>query len=44
MALHGQWRGLNLLYPMERLFEAYVARQLRRQLPLRSWPENSIER
>ncbi|WDO02207.1 McrC family protein [Aeromonas allosaccharophila] len=33
MALHGQWRGLSLLYPMERLFEAYVARQLRRQLP-----------
>ncbi|MEV3813651.1 McrC family protein [Aeromonas allosaccharophila] len=33
LALHGQWRGLSLLYPMERLFEAYVASKLKSQLP-----------
>lgn len=32
-ALAGQQHGLSLLFPMEKLFEAYVARWLRRHLP-----------
>ncbi|MDH1896533.1 McrC family protein [Aeromonas caviae] len=32
MALHGEWRGISLLFPMERLFERYVEVCLRRQL------------
>lgn len=32
MALHGEWRGISLLFPMERLFERYVEAALRRQL------------
>ncbi len=29
----GQWRGTSLLFPMERVFEAYVEAMLRRALP-----------
>ncbi|WP_429064215.1 McrC family protein [Aeromonas veronii] len=32
LALHGEWRGISLLFPMERLFERYVEACLRRQL------------
>ncbi|WP_446905165.1 McrC family protein [Aeromonas veronii] len=32
MALRGEWRGISLLFPMERLFERYVEAGLRRQL------------
>lgn len=31
-ALHGEWRGISLLFPMEKLFERYVEAGLRRQL------------
>ena len=34
MALRGEWRGISLLFPMERLFERYVEAGLRRQLQL----------
>lgn len=34
IALAGDFQGLSLLFPMEKLFEHYVARWLRRQLPL----------
>ncbi len=33
MALLGDTQGLSLLFPMEKLFERYVAAHLRRQLP-----------
>ena len=29
----GEWRGMSLLFPMEKLFEHYVAYHLRRNLP-----------
>lgn len=32
MALRGEWRGISLLFPMEKLFERYVEAGLRRQL------------
>lgn len=32
LAVAGEWRGISLLFPMERLFEQYVETQLRRQL------------
>jgi 5-methylcytosine-specific restriction enzyme subunit McrC len=32
MAVSGQWRGISLLFPMEELFEKYVALWLRRHL------------
>jgi 5-methylcytosine-specific restriction enzyme subunit McrC len=31
-AVHGDWRGISFLFPMERLFEGYVDRWLRRRL------------
>jgi len=31
-ALHGEWRGISLLFPMEKLFEHYVEECLRSQL------------
>ena len=31
-ALHGEWRGISLLFPMEKLFERYVETSLRGQL------------
>jgi 5-methylcytosine-specific restriction enzyme subunit McrC len=33
LSLLGEWRGLSLLFPMEKLFERYVEACLRRQLP-----------
>lgn len=33
LALMGDTQGLSLLFPMEKLFESYVARWLRKQLP-----------
>ena len=33
LSLVGDWRGLSLLFPMERLFERYVGACLRRSLP-----------
>ncbi|WEE21415.1 McrC family protein [Aeromonas caviae] len=32
LALRGEWRGISLLFPMERLFERYVEACLRQQL------------
>ncbi|MGY4663590.1 5-methylcytosine-specific restriction enzyme subunit McrC [Pseudomonas chlororaphis] len=32
LAVSGQWHGMSLLFPMERLFEQYVAAWLRRNL------------
>lgn len=31
-AVHGDWRGISFLFPMERLFEEFVARWTHRQL------------
>jgi 5-methylcytosine-specific restriction enzyme subunit McrC len=31
-AVHGDWRGISFLFPMERLFEDYVARWMHRKL------------
>jgi 5-methylcytosine-specific restriction enzyme subunit McrC len=33
LAVHGGWKGLSLLFPMEKLFERYVAAILRKRLP-----------
>lgn len=33
LALAGEFQGMSLLFPMEKLFERYVARWLRQQLP-----------
>lgn len=33
MAVSGNWRGISLLFPMEKLFEVYVARKLKSALP-----------
>lgn len=33
IAVHGAWRGISLLFPMEKLFERYVAAALQRHLP-----------
>ena len=33
MALHGQWHGMSMLFPMERLFERFVEASMRRVLP-----------
>ncbi|MBO3274103.1 McrC family protein [Pseudomonas schmalbachii] len=32
LAVSGQWQGMSMLFPMEKLFECYVERWLRRQL------------
>ncbi len=32
IAGHSDWRGMSLLFPMDRLFEAYVADRLKKQL------------
>ncbi|MBG6310998.1 McrC family protein [Pseudomonas aeruginosa] len=32
VAVTGQWQGMSLLFPMEKLFESYVERWLRQQL------------
>lgn len=32
IAVTGQWQGMSLLFPMEKLFESYVERWLRQQL------------
>jgi 5-methylcytosine-specific restriction enzyme subunit McrC len=34
LAVAGQWQGISLLFPMEKLFERYVEAWLRRSLPL----------
>lgn len=34
LAITGEWQGISLLYPMEKLFERYVAAWLRRTLPV----------
>ncbi|WP_010116908.1 McrC family protein [Acinetobacter sp. P8-3-8] len=34
VSTHGNWRGMSLLFPMEKLFENYVAYHLRRNLIL----------
>jgi 5-methylcytosine-specific restriction enzyme subunit McrC len=36
LALAGEWRGVSLLFPMEKLFERTVASALRRTLPPRA--------
>jgi 5-methylcytosine-specific restriction enzyme subunit McrC len=36
LAVSGNWHGISLLFPMERLFEGYVESALRRQLPVGS--------
>jgi 5-methylcytosine-specific restriction enzyme subunit McrC len=33
VSTQGEWRGMSLLFPMEKLFEHYVAYHLRRALP-----------
>ncbi|WP_313285471.1 MULTISPECIES: McrC family protein [Stutzerimonas stutzeri group] len=33
IAVAGDWRGMSLLFPMEKLFECYVEAWLRKQLP-----------
>lgn len=33
MALQGQWHGMSMLFPMEKLFERFVEAALRRALP-----------
>ncbi len=33
LAVHGEWQGISLLFPMEKLFERYVEVALRRRLP-----------
>jgi 5-methylcytosine-specific restriction enzyme subunit McrC len=33
LAVAGEWQGVSLLFPMEKLFERYVAATLRRALP-----------
>lgn len=33
LAVSGDWRGISMLFPMEKLFEKYVEVLLRRQLP-----------
>jgi 5-methylcytosine-specific restriction enzyme subunit McrC len=33
VSTQGEWRGMSLLFPMEKLFEHYVAYHLRRNLP-----------
>jgi len=32
VTVQGDWRGISLLFPMEKLFESYVAAQLKKQL------------
>jgi 5-methylcytosine-specific restriction enzyme subunit McrC len=32
IAVSGEWQGMSLLFPMEKLFEKYVERCLRQQL------------
>lgn len=34
MAVHGDWYGISLLFPMEILFECFVETSLRRHLPI----------
>lgn len=34
LAISGEWKGMSLLFPMEKLFERYVAACLRDSLPL----------
>ena len=33
LAVHGNWRGISFLFPMEKLFERYVEARLRNALP-----------
>lgn len=33
VSTQGEWRGMSLLFPMEKLFEHFVAYHLRRGLP-----------
>lgn len=33
LSVHGTWRGVSMLFPMEKLFERYVEAALRRALP-----------
>lgn len=33
LAVHGDWRGISFLFPMEKLFERYVEARLREALP-----------
>lgn len=33
LSVHGAWRGISMLFPMEKLFERYVEAALRRTLP-----------
>ncbi len=33
VSTHGSWRGMSLLFPMEKLFEYYVAHHLKKALP-----------
>lgn len=33
LAVHGEWQGISMLFPMERLFERYVEVLLRQRLP-----------
>lgn len=37
LAVAGDWRGISLLFPMERLFEQYVEACLREQLPAEAY-------
>jgi 5-methylcytosine-specific restriction enzyme subunit McrC len=34
LAVQGEWRGISMLFPMERLFESYVATELNREAAL----------
>lgn len=45
LSVSGDWRGISLLFPMERLFEQYVEVLLRRQLPAHAklLPQRSSE-
>jgi 5-methylcytosine-specific restriction enzyme subunit McrC len=36
-AVAGAFRGISLLFPMEKLFESYVEKQLRSALPVGAW-------
>lgn len=33
LAVHGEWHGMSMLFPMEKLFERFVEATLRRDLP-----------
>lgn len=44
MAVSGDWNGISLLFPMEKLFERYVASCLRRQLSSAATLESQVAR